>query len=157
MGVMDFLGFEREEVEEVIIKREEELANARDGRICSCGHPVKHHKVDRDNPNLSSCKPGRQLCPCGKLRPVILVADTRYFLRKSEGNGRLHALALGIVASMRADADLAERMEWLVPSTCDKCKTEDVQLFPTYVTQQGVIMDQPTKNTVLLCDNCRFG
>lgn len=157
MGVMDFLGFDRDEVEEEIVKKEQELANARDGRICSCGHPVKHHNVDKDNPTISACKPGRQFCPCAKLKPVIKVGDTRYFLRKSEGNGKLHALALGIVASMRAKPHLADEMEWLVPNTCEKCQTENVQLFPTYVTQQGVIMDDPTKFSVLLCNDCRFG
>lgn len=157
MSVMDFFGFDQGEVEEALKEKEEAIAKARDGRICACGHPMRHHKVASDDPNDSSCKPGRQLCPCGKIKPVITVADTRYFMRRSEGNGRLHALSMGIVASIKADPDLADKMEWLVESVCEKCGNEDVQLFPTHVTQQGVVIDKPSTHNALLCDNCRFG
>lgn len=156
MSVMDFFGFDQTEVEDAIKQKEEELAKARDGRICACGHPVRHHNVETGTQHVS-CKPGRQLCPCTLLKPVIKVADTRYFMRRSEGNGRLHALSMGIVASIKANKDLADKMEWLVPNTCEKCGTEDVQLFPTHVTADGVIMDEPTRFNALLCDNCRFG
>jgi len=156
MSVMDFFGFDQTEVEDAIRQKEEDLAKARDGRICACGHPVRHHNVETGTQHVS-CKPGRQLCPCTSLKPVIEVADTRYFMRRSEGNGRLHALSMGIVASIKANKELGNKMEWLVPNTCERCQTEDVQLFPTHVTGEGVVMDQPTRFNALLCDNCRFG
>jgi hypothetical protein len=64
---------------------------------------------------------------------------------------------MGIVASIKANKELGNKMEWLVPNTCERCQTEDVQLFPTHVTGEGVVMDQPTRFNALLCDNCRFG
>ena len=153
--VMSVFGFGIDEVEEAMQQKEQEKADARDGRICACGHPVRHHPIT--STGEVSCRPGRQFCKCEHLKPVIKVADTRYFMRRSEGNGKLHALTLGIVASVKSKAELADKMEWLVPNTCEKCKTEDVALYPTNLTEDMVIVDKSATFTALLCDDCRFG
>lgn len=154
-NVMNVFGFGLEEVEEAMKQKEQEKLNARDGRICACGHPVKHHDVTRLG--AVSCQPGRQLCPCVKLHPVIKVPDTRYFMRKSEGNGKLHALTMGIVASIKSKPETENLMEWIVPIICEKCGNEEVSLFPTNVTPDGVVVDEPSKFSLLLCEDCRFG
>jgi hypothetical protein len=154
-NVMSVFGFGIEDVEEAMDKVKQEKERARDGRICACGHSMRHHDVA--STGEVTCSPGRQLCKCEQWKPVIKVADTRYFMRKSEGNGQLHALTLGIVASFKAKPELADKMEWLVPSTCERCKNEEVQLFPTHVSEAGVIVDHSAPFSALLCEDCRFG
>lgn len=152
---MGILGFSAEEVEEALKEKEQEKADARDGRICACGHPVRHHAIT--SLGEVSCKPGRQFCKCEHLKPVIKVPDTRYFMRRTEGNAKLHALSLGILALSKSKPHLADKMEWLVPNTCERCKTEGVYLFPTNLTEDMVIVDKSATFTALLCDECRFG
>lgn len=159
---MDVFGFSSEAVEAVLEKKEKEKLNARDGRICICGHPAKYHKSDSAMNWV--CSPGKQPCPCASMRPVIKVPDTRYFLRKSEGNGQLHALSLGIVSCINSKRigeltreEWIAKIEWIIPNNCDKCGAEDVRIFPTNVTEDGVVMDKPSQFSVLLCEDCRFG
>lgn len=152
---MSIFGFGIEDVEEAMKQKEEEKANGRDGRICACGHPVKHHSATRQN--IVSCKPGRQLCKCTRIHPVIKVPDTRYFMRRTEGNAQLHALSMGIVAFIKAKPDLKDEMQWIIPIACEKCGNEEVRLFPTNVTPEGIVVDEPAKFTKLLCEDCRFG
>lgn len=156
-NVRDLFGFSSDDVEEAFKEKEEEEARKRDGRICSCGHPVKHHTKTSDG--YISCKPGRQFCPCEMLAPVIKVPDTRYFMRRSQGNGARHALSMGIHAAIKANTKSEDLMEWLVPPVCQNpnCGNEGVKLYPTHITAERVVMDEPTKFNVLLCDDCRFG
>jgi hypothetical protein len=155
---LDFFGYSEEEVKEVIDTQNLQKRLSKESRqICACGHSVKHHDVT--NLGEVACSPGRQKCKCDFIKPVIRVPNTRFFMRKSTGNGKFHALTLGIAEAIRAikkeDGDL-EQIEWLVPPICEKCKKENVPLHPTNVSSLGVIVDEPAEKNALLCDDCRF-
>lgn len=154
---MSMLGFGMEEIDEALREAEEVAAKRRDPRICACGHPVKYHT--QDSIGYVSCQPGRQLCPCAQIAPVISVPDTRYFMRKSLGNSQRHALSLGIGALLKAKPKLAEEIEWIAPPICQhpQCGNEGVKLYPTHLTAEGVVTDEPSKFNRLFCDDCRFG
>lgn len=128
-------------------------ASERDGRICACGHPVSKHNVIQASLEVS-CRPGLLNCPCEKLHPVIDVPNTRFFMRKTLGNGPRHALILGIAASIKANPDYLEKMEWLIDSTCEKCKRTDALLSPVNVTRSGITMNEPTTHNAMLCEQC---
>jgi hypothetical protein len=167
----DVLSFSLAESEEVI-----EKGDLNDGLICSCGHAWKYHK-----PEFGYCLPGRQACRCNDFIPVLKVSDTRYFMRKSQGNGKLHALSLGIAAARlsKPEGELEEEpkddskpkrtkrpveMKWNLDICCMKCRAVDVGLSPTMVSLQGQIVyepeviyaDDPGKKifNLLLCDSC---
>lgn len=152
---LDLFGFDAEDIEEVFKENEVEEINRRDKRICACGHPTKKHEFFE---NVGwTCKPGRHKCRCESPAAVIAVWDTRYFMRKSVGNGGRHALALGIRASMNADSSKNYLLEWLVPTTCQGCATENVKLYPMNMTNQGVIMEESSVMSKLLCNMCAYG
>ena len=99
---------------------EEELAeplpfvrSERDGRICSCGHPMsKHEEVDltsRGRGVIRRCTPVRADCRCAEPKPVAEAQDTRQFIWKGKGHGAGHALVIGA----RASAEKGKRFEWL--------------------------------------------
>jgi hypothetical protein len=167
----DVLSFPLSESEEVI-----EKGDVYDGLICSCGHAWKYHKAE-----FGYCHPGRQDCRCNEFIPVLKVSDTRYFMRKSQGNGKLHALSLGIAAARlsKPEGELKEEptedskprraklpveMKWNLDICCMKCRSVDVGLSPTMVSLQGQIVyepeviyaDDPGKKifNLLLCDDC---
>lgn len=120
----------------------------RDGRICVCGHPMTRHAMLS---GLVYCKPTRMECPCKKARPVVEASDTRPFLRKTEGQGAMHALGRGLLAASRD----GHRVEWLVPRQCDRCGTEG-PVSPVPVTQRGVAVNEATGFDALLCNKCRM-
>tara|TARA_R110000782_G_scaffold112223_2_gene202127 strand:- start:719 stop:1186 length:468 start_codon:yes stop_codon:yes gene_type:complete len=151
---LDRFGYTEEGLDEVLEAKKAEVASRRDPRICSCGHPVKFHTVTAYG---TSCKPGRLLCPCTGVFAVITVPDTRYFMRKSDGNGKLHALTLGIHSAIKANPDSIDKFEWIIDNACGKCGNEEVQLHPTNLTPNGVIVDKAAEFSLLLCDDCRFG
>jgi hypothetical protein len=77
-------------------------------------------------------------------------------MRKSQGNGKLHALSLGIAAA-RLGKPAAEpepevtpkkprgpvEMRWNLDICCMKCKRVDVGLSPTMVSLQGQVVYEP--------------
>jgi hypothetical protein len=152
---LEFFGFDSDEIDEVFKENEIEAVIRRDKRVCSCGHPIKKHENIEHVGWL--CKPGRQQCRCSEPYAVISVWDTRYFMRKSVGNGGRHALALGIRASMDADPTKNDLLQWLIPTTCQACGTENVKLYPMNMTDQGVIKEESAYKTKLLCDGCAYG
>jgi hypothetical protein len=152
---LDLFGFDSDEIDEVFKENEVEAIIRRDKRICSCGHPIKKHENIEHVGWL--CKPGKHQCKCSEPYAVIAVWDTRYFMRKSVGNGGRHALALGIKASMDADPTKNDLFQWLIPTTCQGCATEDVKLYPVNMTDQGVIQEESSYRTKLLCDGCAYG
>lgn len=151
---LDIFGFEAEDIEDVLKESELKEIIRRDKRVCACGHPIKKHE-DLEGVGWI-CKPGRHLCKCSIPRAVIAVWDTRYFMRKSVGNGGRHALALGIKACMNADPTKNNLIEWLVPNTCQQCDTENVKLYPVSMTDQGVIMQESAYISKLLCESCAY-
>lgn len=119
----------------------------RDARICACGHPISRHT------NVSGivyCKPNRMECPCKKIRAVLEASDTRPFLRRTEGAGKLHALGRGLVACLEKEINV----KWIIELKCDKCAKEG-PLSPVPVSQRGNAMNEPTGYDVLLCAACR--
>lgn len=162
----DVLSFPLSESEKVI---EDGDLNA--GLICSCGHAWKYHK-----PEHGYCLPGRQSCRCNEFIPVLKVSDTRYFMRKSQGNGNLHALSLGIASArlVKLSSEPTDNpksrlkkpveMKWNLSICCMKCTKVDVGLSPTMVSLSGQIVyepdviyaDDPGRKifNFLLCDPC---
>jgi hypothetical protein len=151
---LDLFGFEEDDIEDVFKENELQEIIRRDKRVCACGHPIKKHKDLKEAGWI--CKPGRHHCKCSIPRAVIAVWDTRYFMRKSVGNGGRHALALGIKACINADPTKNNLIEWLVPSTCQQCNTENVKLYPVSMTDQGVIVQESGFISMLLCDACAY-
>jgi hypothetical protein len=151
---LDRFGFKEDAIEEVFKENELLEIIRRDKRVCACGHPIKKHE------DLGTagwiCKPGRHKCKCSIPRAVIAVWDTRYFMRKSSGNGGRHALALGIKACMNANPAKNNLIEWLVPNNCQQCEAENVKLFPVSMTDQGVIMQESAYISKLLCESCAY-
>lgn len=147
------LGLTVEEITQAEEKMLEALGSRRyrtavDPRICICGHPVGRHTTVG---GLTFCKPSRMECPCKKCRPVIEVDDVRKFLRKTNGAGPLHALALGI----KGLAEDGKGLRWIINVQCDRCRAFDVPVAPVPVTQQGVATSYPTGYDALLCETCR--
>jgi hypothetical protein len=123
-----------------------------DKRICLCGHAINKHLVDS---GIITCTPSKLYCPCKNLRPVVLVEDTRLFLRKTNGPGAEHAFTRGLAASFSAD----KNVEWLETPKCDKCGIEatpagDVRISPAAVTEFKTLSYEATGYDALLCDNC---
>jgi len=147
-NAFEFFDFSEEETEEAA-KAISTEGYDRDGRICACGHPIKRHAIYG---GMTSCTPTRLVCPCKASRPVLDVSDTRVFLRKTRGQGSLHALAQGLFAALKA----GHKVEWLVEQKCDKCGTEG-KVSPVAVSQQGVTMNEATGYDALLCLTCREG
>ena len=142
-----------EDIDEVI-RTSAENVKIRDGRICACGHPMSRHT---EYAGLVSCKPARLECKCKRARPTIDVPNTRFFMRKTIGNGKSHALLLGLRAAQVADPDSMSEVEWLIPDTCDKCGAEGKGAQPVNVTKTGMVIDEPEGYDAFLCNDCRYG
>ncbi len=141
---LDFNEEQVQEADELIAARQ---GRQRDGRICTCGHPLTRHTVVN---GTVYCKPSRMECPCKVTRAVLDVSDTRPFLRKTEGPGPLHALSRGMLAALRS----GHRVAWLIEKKCDRCAAEG-PVSPVPVTQRGVAVNHPTGHDALLCKTCR--
>jgi hypothetical protein len=167
----EVLSFPIEESEEVI-----EKGDADSGLICTCGHSGKYHNESE----VDYCLVGRQACRCNEFIPVLKVSDTRHFMRKSQGNGNLHALSLGIASARLVKAKTETEtnpqtgiktrtkkpveMKWNLDICCMKCMRSDVGLSPTMVSLQGQIIYEPDviyKDqldvkifNLMLCDDC---
>jgi hypothetical protein len=144
-NAFEFLNFTNEEAVEALA--EVEKKNARDGRICLCGHPNKRHEFIRDR---AVCKAAKQLCPCSEIRLVLKVDNARPFLRKTTGGGPFHALSQGMATAHAAGIG----MEWLVEMKCDVCR-EERRLSPVPVNEAGTELNGPSAYNALVCDECR--
>lgn len=116
--------------------------------VCACGHAMARHTVTH---GIVMCKPARMECPCKKARPVLVVQDTRLFIRKTEGGGAEHALIRGIRESLTKE----KLVEWLIDPTCDRCGKATDSIVPVPVTQSGTAVSRATGYDVLLCPDCR--
>lgn len=134
----------------------------KNNRICLCGHASSRHVY---TPELGtySCNCPKFTCDCKQLKEVIKSSDTRPFVRKTLGNGKRHALILGIQGAIEKDA----KVEWLVPSVCERCGDEE-PTAPCVVSPEGIIYEEMpereegksfTKIIIhkLLCQGCREG
>lgn len=129
-----------------------------DRRVCSCGHGMSRHKF---NPieNRHACMPGRLSCPCLIPTAVMDTPNTRYFMRKSHGSGKKHALSMGYAASKEALGDeFTDKVKWLIEPKCQFCGTE-TKYYPVRVTAKGkILFDSAEKEegvTAFLCEECR--
>jgi hypothetical protein len=142
---LEMMGLSVDEMlEEDVIKRPKYT----DSRICLCGHAVARHTATN---GFVYCKPSKMECPCKNVRPVLETDDTRKFLRKTEGGGKLHALSLGMLQILR----LGKSVKWIVDLKCDRCGSEDDQVVPVPVTQTGRPTNYATGYDALLCRACR--
>jgi hypothetical protein len=135
-----------------------------DRRVCICGHAINKHKKPaepKDIPWKSGptdgylCKPnGGMSCACRAPLPVLLVSDTRTFLRRTEGGGALHALIRGL-RNMPEKATA----EWLIERTCARCDAtgDEYQIYPVPLTKTGkLVFDGASEGyDRFLCQKCR--
>jgi hypothetical protein len=78
-------------------------------------------------------------------------------MRKTIGNGKSHALLLGLRSAQVAEPDSMENVEWLIPDICDKCGAEGKGSEPINVTKNGIVIDEPEGYDAFLCGACRYG
>lgn len=144
----ELLGFGIEEVEAAEEKISSQGRLDRDQRICACGHPMTRHWTEQGK---TYCKPSKLECPCKfeSHRAVLKAANTRRFLCKTVGTGPEHALARGILASVKA----GEKIEWLIDMVCDFCGEKD-RLYPSPVIAPKTVRYVPTGYDALLCGKC---
>ncbi len=116
--------------------------------VCICGHATnKHNEISKD---YWSCVTARHYCPCAKPIPVLLVQDTRYFMRKTYGYGAKHAMSTGL-------RKLNQEGKWskfIIDLSCFRCNSTDVKLHPAALNRDFRISDRPEAINVLLCWNC---
>jgi hypothetical protein len=161
------LGVSTEDVDKV--EDRQRLKGPTDRRICLCGHGTNKHQ----DPNISDVKRNRYIdgkvaerqyecrpnasviCPCKLPLPVIVVSDSRWFLRKTTGGGASHALIRGIRSLL--DIDNAT-VEWLIEPTCFKCgDTSSGNILPVPLTKTGNLTHDGLSEGYdrLLCEECR--
>ena len=125
-------------------------SRSRDSRVCLCGHGAGKHNVYA---GILECKPTAMRCPCKKLRPVLETSDTRFFLRKTEGGGAMHALSRGVASA----ASSGQEVRWIEDIRCDSCGSTNPPIVPVPVSQQGNVRNEATGYDALLCASCRTG
>lgn len=146
-SIFDGLGVTEEEALEAL-EETRKNPHRRDGAICICGHARTKHLVGTLG---TTCVPAKQYCPCKKVRPVVETSDTRNFLFKTEGSGKMHALFRGLAKAVQSGASV----EWIAETVCDKCgSAHGVVVAP--VSQRGVTMNEATGYDVFLCETCRL-
>lgn len=144
------MGLTPEDVDRADIElAERRKANAAiDRHVCACGHAMSRHTIAN---GIVMCKPARMECLCKRARPVLVVQDTRLFIRKTEGGGAEHALTRGIRESLTKN----KSVEWLIDLVCDRCGKEADSVVPVPVTQNGTAVSRATGYDALLCPDCR--
>jgi hypothetical protein len=139
------LGIEDSEVDAFLVGKAE---NPPEKMVCICGHATnKHSEISKD---YWSCVTARHFCPCARPVPVLLVQDTRYFMRKTYGYGAKHAMSTGL-------RKLNQEGKWsrfTIELTCFKCNAGNVKLLPAALNRDYRISDKPEAINVLLCWDC---
>jgi hypothetical protein len=141
-----------------------------DRRICICGHAMDRHKAEEtldwevpvpilkwNDPSAEyKCTPNRQACSCRRLIPVLEVSNTKYFLKRTEGSGELHALTRGIRALSKLEQ---HTMTWLIDLTCFVCgcTSEQDRVVPAVFNADKTI--KKTEGSIgyddFICQKCR--
>lgn len=112
-----------------------------DKRICLCGHGINKHKTPEGKVYINGptdgylCKPnGGMDCPCRAPEAVLLVSDSRTFLRRTQGGGALHALIRGL-----RNMPKGSTAEWLIDRVCAKCSAtgDELEIYPVPLTKVG--------------------
>ena len=141
-----------------------------DRRICLCGHGANKHQ----DPNISDternryidgpvaerqyeCRPNASvICPCKLPFPVVVVSDSRWFLRKTDGGGHRHALIRGIRSLLEIEG---ATVDWLIEPVCAKCGESgaDMNILPVPLTKAGRLTHDGLSEGYdrLLCEECR--
>lgn len=150
LDALAWMGLTPEDIDKADVELAEQRKNIadRDRHVCACGHGMARHTVVN---GIVMCKPARMECPCKRTRPVLLVQDTRMFIRKTEGGGAAHALSRGI----RESITKGKAVEWLIDRVCDRCGEDTDSLVPVPVTQGGTAVSRATGYDALLCPECR--
>jgi len=142
----DFLGIDESSVDRFL---QEKDRYDRSKQVCICGHAInKHHPVDAE----FYCQTARHWCPCRTPTPVLVVSDTRYFMRKTYGSGSRHALSTGL----RRLIQLGKKARWLEEPSCwnPECSRTNSKIFPVALNKAGKPAPVPTGNNVFLCETC---
>ncbi len=122
---------------------------ARDPRVCICGHSFSRHYMAG---GVSICKPSKMKCKCTYPMYVLETNDTRAFLRKTSGSGAFHALSRGIAAT----ENHGKKIKWLipVPIECFECgSTTGVTITP--VSENKIPIEVESSRNAFLCISCR--
>lgn len=141
-----------------------------DRRICLCGHGTNKHQDptigdDQRNRYVDGpvaerayiCYPNANVvCPCKLPTPVIVVSDSRWFLRKTTGGGHLHALIKGIISLQKIDK---ATVDWLIVPTCARCGESgiDKNILPVPLTKEFRLTHDGKSDGYdrFLCEECR--
>jgi hypothetical protein len=140
-----------------------------DRRICICGHSVDRHKDPNTpwpyTPILKTlnpdgefiCQPNAMTCNCKKCIPVLKVSNPKYFLKKTDGAGELHALTRGILGLSKVEG---HNMEWLIEPQCRLCGCSGKEhgIVPAAFTMNGNIKKGQGSDgyDAFVCYNCRI-
>lgn len=164
LSILASMGIDPHRVD-ILDNSRKKMAGGVDRRICICGHAMDRHKNGQDVPILRSidpsarfqCKPNVMECDCKNCIPVISVSDTRWFLKKTEGSGELHAFTRGILAISKITGHF---IEWLIEPQCRLCgaKGDEHLLAPTLFTKEGAIKrsSQSDGYDDFSCHKCRI-
>jgi hypothetical protein len=139
------LGIEEEEVEQFIAQRD----RGEEGKkyVCICGHAMNKHS---ETAGSLMCVTAKHYCPCLHPIAVLNVQDTRYFMTKTYGFGRRHALATGLYRLGR----VGKWAIWLEKPYCHKCGSEGHPILPTAIDEMNRAVERPAIRNVLLCVSC---
>jgi hypothetical protein len=150
-NVSNMFSFDLAEADEVNNSIEGQ-GRIRDGGICVCGHPSSRHTWVPER-GRSVCQPTKLYCACMKKDVYIEVSDTRFFLRKTLGNGPEHAFSRGVAAAIKAGVDI----KIIKPPICEPCGKEGVPVTPVRVTDTGRVTDSDSSGrNAFLCRECQI-
>jgi hypothetical protein len=164
LSILASMGIDPQRVD-ILDSSRKKMAGGVDRRICICGHAMDRHKNGQNVPILRSidpsgyfqCKPNVMECNCKNCIPIISVSDTRWFLKKTEGSGELHALTRGILALSKIEGHY---IEWLIEPQCRLCGVVggEHQIAPTLFTKEGIIKHSSESDGYddFSCRKCRI-
>ena len=118
-----------------IAKLQNSTRKKADGLICVCGHSSSRHELI-SAVGHTVCQPSVMTCPCKREKYVLKTSKIFHFVRKTKGNGTLHSLLMGAVASLEKGATL----EWVGGGPiCAFCGTKETNanIQPRCFTREG--------------------
>lgn len=143
-----------------------------DRRICMCGHSVDRHKdpnsldsngkpmaiLRTNNPDGPfMCQPNAMSCLCKKVIPVLSVSNPKYFLKKTDGHGELHALIRGMRGLSKVEG---HTMEWIIEPQCRICGCTGAseKIVPATFTVHGELKKSHGSDgyDAFVCEKCRL-